>query len=745
MTARPGSIPPDFDTGERDEMTPSSPQRYESVDAAVDDIIRKNGHRIVLASVMGLGKANPVINAFYERAEQNPDLELVIATALTLETPSWSSELEKRFLSPFVKRVFGDYPDLKHVKAMRKNRLPANVEVVEYFHRPGAYTRIPYAQRQFVSANYTHIARDIVRLRPNVLTQLIAPHPDGGRYSLSSNSDVALDVIDSMVQSGFGRDSISYIGMVNERLPFMYGSADVAPELFDVIIDTPRPHHQLFGPPKMPLAMADHLVGLYASALIRDGGTLQIGIGNLGDGVVHALNQRQTNNAMYKALLKETRILDHCAPVIADAGGTDPFEDGLYGSTEMLVDGYIELYRSGVLKRRVYDDEGIQELLNAGRLSDPPGPDSLEALHDIGAVPEFPSGADIRRMQYFGILSDDWKWADGVLSRDGREVAADFSSPAARRTVAEACLGSGLKNGTLVHAGFFIGPRQFYDELREMDEEERRLFKMTSVFHVNQAYGCPYASQNLKFLQRKDGRFTNAALMITLGGAVISDGLEDGTVISGVGGQYNFVSMAHALPGARCIMMLRSTRTRGSRISSNILFNYGHVTIPRHLRDIMVTEYGIADVRGKRDWEVAAEILNITDSRFQDALLRKAVRHHKLPADYRIPDQFRNNYPERLEKETAYYRKNGMFPSLPFGTDFAPEELVLGRALKGLKAQAGAKPFPRIKPGLLCKSLRPPETAAPYLARMGLDRPSGVRERFWRLLVTYALLNGRHI
>ena len=31
---------------------------------------------------------------------------------------------------------------------------------------------------------------------------------------------------------------------------------------------------------------------------------------------------------------------------------------------------------------------------------------------------------------------------------------------------------------------------------------------------------------------------------------------------------------------------------------SNIRWSYGHTTIPRHLRDMVVTEYGVADLRG---------------------------------------------------------------------------------------------------------------------------------------------------
>ena len=175
-------------------------------------------------------------------------------------------------------------------------------------------------------------------------------------------------------------------------------------------------------------------------------------------------------------------------------------------------------------------------------------------------------------------------------------------------------------------------------------------------------------------------------MMATLGGALVSDGLADGRVVSGVGGQYNFVAQAHALPGGRSLIAVRTVRDNAGRPESNIRFNYGHVTIPRHLRDIVLTEYGAADLRGKSDAEVAAAMLEIADSRFQAALLAETQRAGKLPASYRIPDACRANRPETLERALAPHRAAGFFGALPFGTDLTAEDLSLARALRRLKA-----------------------------------------------------------
>ena len=71
-----------------------------------------------------------------------------------------------------------------------------------------------------------------------------------------------------------------------------------------------------------------------------------------------------------------------------------------------------------------------------------------------------------------------------------------------------------------------------------------------------------------------------------------TDALEDGRVVSGVGGQYNFVEMAHALPDGHSVLQLRSTRKSKGKVRSNIVWKYGHVTIPRHLRDIVSVDAG---------------------------------------------------------------------------------------------------------------------------------------------------------
>jgi hypothetical protein len=218
-------------------------------------------------------------------------------------------------------------------------------------------------------------------------------------------------------------------------------------------------------------------------------------------------------------------------------------------------------------------------------------------------------------------------------------------------------------------------------------------------------------------------------------GAAISDALENGQVVSGVGGQYNFVAQSFALEDARSIILLRATRTAKRRTTSNILWNYGHTTIPRHLRDIVVTEYGIADLRGKTDRDVIAAMLAIADSRFQDELLRRAKDAGKIEKSFELPAACRDNTPERIARALGPARE--LLPPFPFGSDFTATEERLIPALELLRAVPPIRLAGLLARGLLASA--PAKDVHDCLARMGLAHPSGVLDRIEAALLHAAL------
>src|SRR6476646_11216280 len=88
-------------------------------------------------------------------------------------------------------------------------------------------------------------------------------------------------------------------------------------------------------------------------------------------------------------------------------------------------------------------------------------------------------------------------------------------------------------NGVVLHGAFFLGPKSFYRALRDMTPSQIARIQMMPVSFTNEIYDDEAAKRRA----RVDARFVNNAMMATLMGAAVSDGLEDGQVVSGVGGQ----------------------------------------------------------------------------------------------------------------------------------------------------------------------------------------------------------------
>jgi len=714
------------------------PKYYPDMETCVEETIRKVGRRIALGTPLGLGKANHLVNEFFRRAREDSRIDLHIFTALSLARPRWHSELERRYLKPLVERLFAGYPELEYVDSCKRGNLPKNIRVTEFYFQPGSFLDSPVAQQSYMSSNYTHVVRDLLKADINVLAQLVGKTEDDGaiHYSLSCNPDLTLDLVPRLRDAERQGTKIAVLAQVNSNLPFMYGDAAVDPSYFDAVVDEPKYTFPLFGTPNRPVSTAEYLIALHVSALIRDGGTLQIGIGALEDAVTYLLKMRHQQNDLYQEILTRTRVLERFGKASERMGGVAPFEQGLYASSEMLVDGFLELYRSGILRRKVYQHSGLQRLLNERRISEEVTAATLEVLLETQIISARLTQQDFALLQKVGVFTPELNYeVDTIRLNDGTRITANLADKRARDEIGRRCLGTRLKGGHLAHACFFLGPRNFYETLRKMDASEREQICMTGISYVNELFG----QEELKRLQRKAARFVNTGLIVTLAGAVASDGLEDGRVLSGVGGQYNFVAMAHELEDGRSIMMIRSTADEGGKIRSNIRWSYGHVTIPRHLRDIVVTEYGVADLRGRSDEEVVAALVEIADSRFQGGLVKEAKRAGKLSKQYRIPDYARDNRPKRLKDVLAQYREQGLFQEFPFGTDLTPEEVALQKALRALEQTIKGQKLHIPKPADIHKTIIIPRSARLYLERMALDRPHSMKERLLQRALVYAL------
>jgi acyl-CoA hydrolase len=633
-------------------------------DAALcaDAILAEVGSNIVLGMPIGIGKATHIANELYRRAEQDRSIRLTIFTGLTLMKPAGGSELERRFAGPLVERLFGGYPDLDYGLALRKGALPDNIKVHEFFLQAGAMLGSAPAQQDYVSLNYTHVTRYLLDLGVNVIAHLIAPPPQGREtFSLSGNTDITLDLLPELVRRREAGQKIVIAGQVNRALPYMTGRAEIPASAFDHVLDAPAYEFPLFAPPKQPVSAADYAAALHVAPIIKDGGTIQLGIGAFGDALTHILKLRHERNSDFRELVRLIGAGSNCPHIPLEL---EPFEKGLYGASEMFVDGFLDLYQAGILKRRVFPNAEQQRLADSGQMS-----------------------------------PDDYA------------------------------------RGAVLHAGFYVGSSDFYEGLRQLGDTDRAALQMTSISFLNQLYG----GEELRRAQRLHGRFVNSAMMATLMGALVSDQLEDGRVVSGVGGQYNFIAQAHELEDARAIIEVKAMRMAGGRLQSNIRWSYGAQTVPRHLRDMIVTEYGLADLRGLSDRDCIAAMLNLADSRFQAGLLATAQKARKIGKDYQIPAEFRQNRRERIERLLAPAFESGVLLEYPLGKQMTPVETELARALGRLKELSANW---RALAGLALghRPFTPPTDAEQAaLVRMKLDAPANLTERAYALLVKTAL------
>lgn len=693
-------------------------QILNTVEECVDQAIARVGKNIVLMAPLGLGKPVQVVNAFFNRAMSDPEISLHIYTALCLETPPIGEGVEASLAGPIMERLFGDYEELAFVKPVRGETLPSNIQVSELYFKAGSMKSVPSAQRNYISSNYTHIARDMYDAGANVLVQLVAARetPEGLSVSLSCNPDTGTELMEKYADSD---RSVVTIGQVHDDLPFMEHDAEVGVGAFDLLVKNPEYNKTLFAVPNTAVPMQDYATAMHASSLIEDGGTLQIGIGSLGDAVAYCCILRQQHTAEYRAALK---ALTHQQVAIASAD--DAFDQGLYVSTEMFVNGMMHLIEQGIVKRRVFDNLALQEGLNSGAISTAIDGALYDYARTKGLIPARLDDSTLAQLIYWGIL-DDTATLDGESLRiGGQSMANNMDDAATRAAVLAAGQGRELRHGRILHGGFFLGPADFYRKLRELDKVGQEQICMTGVRRTNQLL----LDYHLYCAQRQKARFINTGMIVTLTGAVASDALEDGTVISGVGGQYNFVAMAHDLPGARSILCIRATRGSGKQLKSNIVPFYGHITIPKHLRDVIVTEYGVADLRGQSDTDIIKRLINIADSRFQSELLKFAKNHGKLEGDYSIPFEARNNTPERLQQALAPLTNAGLLPAYPFGTDLTDQELALAASLRKIKELLG-------EPGHLMATAAKAllhhgneEAAKPFLERLHLEHPETTKD-----------------
>ncbi len=117
------------------------------------------------------------------------------------------------------------------------------------------------------------------------------------------------------------------------------------------------------------------------------------------------------------------------------------------------------------------------------------------------------------------------------------------------------------------------------------------------------------------------GRFfaINSALEVDLFGQANLE-WRDGAAVSGLGGAPDFARAARASSGGRAILALPATTERGTRSRIVARLTSPTVSLPRHDTDLVVTEYGTADLRDAGLEARAEALIAIAAPAFRDAL-----------------------------------------------------------------------------------------------------------------------------
>jgi acyl-CoA hydrolase len=123
----------------------------------------------------------------------------------------------------------------------------------------------------------------------------------------------------------------------------------------------------------------------------------------------------------------------------------------------------------------------------------------------------------------------------------------------------------------------------------------------------------------------------NGALAIDIQGQVVADTISGGQ-FSGIGGAEDFVAGAGLELSDRSLICLPSTFSKDGVLQSRIVPWFGPgavITTPRHQVDVIVTEYGAAELEGRTVRERGQALAAIAHPQFRDELLAAAERAAK--------------------------------------------------------------------------------------------------------------------
>jgi len=145
-----------------------------------------------------------------------------------------------------------------------------------------------------------------------------------------------------------------------------------------------------------------------------------------------------------------------------------------------------------------------------------------------------------------------------------------------------------------------------------------------------ESYPSDYVCRPSVIAQNENMIAVNSVLEVDLLGQANAEHLG-GTTYSGTGGQLDFVRGAFDSKGGKSIHAFYATAKDGELSRIVPRFKEGTiVTSPRADTHMLVTEYGVADLKGKNTCERAKAIIELAHPRFREELMREAERMYLI-------------------------------------------------------------------------------------------------------------------
>ncbi|GMG88052.1 bifunctional acetyl-CoA hydrolase/transferase family protein/GNAT family N-acetyltransferase [Biformimicrobium ophioploci] len=170
-------------------------------------------------------------------------------------------------------------------------------------------------------------------------------------------------------------------------------------------------------------------------------------------------------------------------------------------------------------------------------------------------------------------------------------------------------------------------------------------------------YPAEHVNSPVKIARNDNMVSINSAIEVDLTGQVVADSIGY-KFYSGIGGQVDFIRGAALSKGGKPIIALPSTTKDGkiSKIVAQVTEGGGVVTSRGHVHYV-VTEYGIASLRGKSIRERALELIRIAHPRFRRELLNEVRKYYWVP-EYQ--EQMPTPVPELGPVEMKKYTFDGI-------------------------------------------------------------------------------------